>query len=89
MKGLVKDNFIFAACDRNLQTALDLCKVADIVCPILSCAECHSDKTNLNPYDNANAFDDFAYRVMSCLRIQGLPATVNILQDLEKHPKNK
>ncbi|KRX00267.1 hypothetical protein PPERSA_10766 [Pseudocohnilembus persalinus] len=89
MQGLVQENFLFAACDRNLQSTLDILKVADIVCPILSCADCKLEETNLDPYGKAGAFDDYAYRVMSCLRLQGMPPTINILQDSQMFQGDK
>ena len=60
---------MFIACDRDIEKALDYCKVADIVCPILSCRDCEVDKINLDPHGSARAFDDFGYRMLSCLRI--------------------
>jgi pyruvate dehydrogenase E1 component beta subunit/pre-rRNA-processing protein TSR1 len=63
-----------------MERAMDFAKVADIVCPILSCSACEVDKVNLDPYTHANAFDEFGYRMLSCLRAQGLPASMCLLQ---------
>ena len=40
-----------------LTQCIDYCKTADIICPILSCKDCNVDGLNLNPYENAKAFD--------------------------------
>lgn len=47
--------------DRNIESIMDACKVADIICPILSCKDCNTNQINLDPYSNANAFDTFGY----------------------------
>lgn len=67
--GLVKENIIIIEGDRNFESNLDFCKVADIVCPVLSCKDTNLEKLNLDPYNNANAFDDWGYKVLSALRI--------------------
>ncbi len=57
--------------------------MADIVCPILSCKNCNVEGISVDPFENAKAFDENGYKLLSCLRIIGLPKTVGILQDLE------
>jgi pre-rRNA-processing protein TSR1 len=47
---------------------MDYCKVADIICPVLSCKDCNAERINLDPYNESKAFDEFGYRMLSCLR---------------------
>jgi len=54
--------------DRNIESIMDACKVADIICPVLSCKDCQTNQINLDPYSNANAFDAFGYSLLSNLR---------------------
>ncbi len=68
---------------------LDFCKVADIICPILSCKNVNLDNLNLDPYNNANAFSDWGYKVLQALKVQGLPALVSVLQDVNLIPQGK
>jgi len=63
--------------------------VADIVCPVLSCKGCSLEGMNLNPFENAKAFDRDSYELITCMKAQGLPQTVCILQDLETIPQKK
>lgn len=84
--GLIKENFIFIEGDRNFENALDFCKIADIVCPVLSCRDTNIEKLNLDPYNNANAFDEWGYKMLSALRVQGIPSTISVLQDIESIP---
>ena len=51
----------FRYCTLNYIKTLDFCKVADIVCPILSCRDCDVENVALNPYEKSNSFDDFGY----------------------------
>jgi pyruvate dehydrogenase E1 component beta subunit/pre-rRNA-processing protein TSR1 len=48
-------------CPREIEATLDFCKVADIICPILSCKDCDVEKVALDPYDNSHSFDELAY----------------------------
>ncbi|EGR34439.1 ribosome biogenesis protein, putative [Ichthyophthirius multifiliis] len=88
--GLIKENFIFIAGEyKNFENMLDYCKVADIICPVLSCKDTNLEKLNLDPYNNANAFSDWGYKILSALKIQGLPSTVQVLQNIASIPQNK
>lgn len=48
---LQRKNYIFIICPREIELTLDICKVADIICPILSCRECNFEKMALDPYE--------------------------------------
>jgi pre-rRNA-processing protein TSR1 len=37
---------------------MDVCKVADIIIPLLSCKLCEVNQINQNPFEKANAFDE-------------------------------
>lgn len=82
--GLVKENFTFVACSRRMQEAVDLCKVADIICPVLSCRNTNAQRLALDPSQHARAFDDHGYTLMNILKHQGIPCTVSIIQHLEE-----
>jgi len=75
----LKESYIFIICPRDVENVLDYCKVADVICPILSCKNCDVDKVALDPYYSSNSFDDLAYKTLSCLRVQGLPSILCLL----------
>ncbi|EAR91270.3 carboxy-terminal domain transketolase (macronuclear) [Tetrahymena thermophila SB210] len=87
--GLIKENFIIIEGDRVFENIMDFCKIADIVCPVLSCKDANLEKLNLDPYNNANAFDEWGYKILSALRLQGLPSTISVLQDVNTIPQGK
>jgi len=62
---------------------LDYCKAADIICAVLSCKNADQSNILLNPFENAKAFDELGYAMLTCLRAQGFPTMVGVLQDLE------
>ena len=62
---------------------MDCCKVADIVCIVLSCKDVEQATVLLDPFEHAKAFDEFGYHMLTCMRAQGLPTVVGVLQDLE------
>lgn len=68
---------------------MDYSKVADIICPVLSCKDCNADRINLDPYSQSNAFDELGYSMLRCLRAQGLPASFCVLQDANIFPDIK
>jgi pyruvate dehydrogenase E1 component beta subunit/pre-rRNA-processing protein TSR1 len=49
---------------------MDICKAAEIVCPILSCRDCDVGSVALDPFKNAKAFDDHAYQTLKYLKLQ-------------------
>jgi pre-rRNA-processing protein TSR1 len=70
VQGLGRESFLFISCDRSdMQKILDYGKVADIICPVLSCKDCKVDKLNLDPYIESNAYDDIGYNLLSLLRL--------------------
>eukprot|EP01016_Furgasonia_blochmanni_P049610 TRINITY_DN754_c0_g2_i3.p1 TRINITY_DN754_c0_g2~~TRINITY_DN754_c0_g2_i3.p1 ORF type:complete len:859 (-),score=228.30 TRINITY_DN754_c0_g2_i3:1607-4183(-) len=87
--GLVADNLMFVTCPRDTTSFLDYCKVADILVVALSCKNTVTSGMTLDPYENARAFDDFGYNMISNLRAQGLLPVVGVLQDLDLHPQPK
>lgn len=86
---LSKENFIFISCDRDFFACLDFAKVADIICPVLSCKDCQIDGLVKDPHSNAKAFDEAGYKLLTALRIQGIPKMMGIIQDLESIPTAK
>lgn len=80
---------MFLSCDRNIQTMLDYAKVADVIVPVLSCKQTNLEGMNLNPYENAKAFDDIGYEQINALRQQGVLNSVCVLQDVAELPHNK
>jgi pre-rRNA-processing protein TSR1 len=76
-------NYIFISCPRNMDIFLDYCKVADVVGVVLSCKNVEQNTLVLDPFEHAKAFDEFGYQMLSCMRTQGEPACIGILQDLE------
>lgn len=86
---LSKENYIFVACDRDFQSCLDFAKIADIICPVLSCKDCVIDGLIKDPHSNARSFDDEGYKLLTSLRIQGISKMAGIIQDLEVIPAAK
>jgi len=86
---LKNENYIILTCPRNTEIFLDYCKVADIVCVIQSCKEAEQSTLLLDPFEHAKAFDELGYQMLTCLRAQGLPTVVGVLQDLELINVNK
>lgn len=86
---LTKESYVFLACDRDFFTCLDFAKVADIICPVLSCKDCIIDGLIKDPHSNAKAFDEEGYRLLTALRIQGVSKMAGIIQDLEGLPSAK
>ena len=86
---LSKENYIFIACDRDFQSCLDFAKIADIICPVLSCKDCVIDGLIKDPHSNSRAFDDEGYKLLTSLRIQGISKMAGIIQDLEVIPAAK
>lgn len=68
---------------------MNYAKVADVICPILSCKETNVEGLALDPFENAKAFDDEGYNLLSCLRSLGLPKMMGIIQDYESLPESK
>jgi len=62
---------------------LDYCKIADIVCVVLSCKDADQSSVLLDPFAHARAFDDMGYAMLTVMRAQGFPTVVGIVQDLE------
>ena len=60
-----------------------------MIIPVLSCKECKFEGLNTDPFENAKAFDELAYTLMRCLKIQGMPSSIGLLQDLDCIPENK
>ena len=58
---------------------MDFAKVADIICPIMSCKDCEIENVSLNPYEKSHSFDDLAYLTLKCLRIQSFPTQLCLL----------
>lgn len=86
---LLKEDYIFISCDRNFYNCLDFGKVADIICPVLSCKDCNIEGLVKDPHSNAKAFDEQGYKLLSALRIQGISKMFGIIQDLEEIPTSK
>lgn len=86
---LSKENYIFIACDRDFFSCMDFAKVADIICPVLSCKDCKIEGLIKDPHSNAKAFDDEGYRLLTALRIQGISKMMGIIQDLDFIPQAK
>ncbi|CAK68130.1 unnamed protein product (macronuclear) [Paramecium tetraurelia] len=86
---LIKQPLRFIFLDRNPEQILDACKVADIVCPVLSCRDCNTNTISLDPHSNANAFDEQGYKLLSNLRAQGLVQQVCYIQDLDEISQSK
>ncbi len=47
------------------------------------------DGLALDPFENAKAFDEEGYNLLSCLRAQGLPKMMGIIQDYELLAESK
>lgn len=62
---------------------MDYCKIADIVGIVLSCKNVEQSSVLLDPFEHARAYDELGYAMLTCMRTQGLPTVVGILQDLE------
>jgi pre-rRNA-processing protein TSR1 len=67
---------------RDPVSVLDACKVADVICPVLSCRDADPTHLKLAP-DDARAFSDSSYDLLCELRSQGMPPCCCLLQDLE------
>lgn len=77
------------ACNRDFLSCLDFAKVADIICPVLSCKDCKIEGLIKDPHSNAKAFDDEGYKLLTSLRIQGISKMAGIIQDLDVIPSAK
>lgn len=76
------ERFIFLTCERNILAFLDLAKVADIVCPIITCKAVDFQQFKENPYEKSGAFDDLSLQMISAFRAQGVTKIVPIIQDI-------
>ena len=56
---------------------------------VLSCKNADQSTLLLNPFENAKAFDELGYAMLTCLRAQGFPTVIGVLQDLELINTNK
>ncbi|KAM3131878.1 hypothetical protein pb186bvf_015999 [Paramecium bursaria] len=79
--------FIFL--NRDIDNILDACKIADIMVPVLSCRESNVQQLAIDPLNNARAFDNQGYKILSNLRAQGVLPTICLIQDLDQIQQNK
>mmetsp|Transcript_25123 Transcript_25123/g.28906 ORF Transcript_25123/g.28906 Transcript_25123/m.28906 type:complete len:322 (-) Transcript_25123:1543-2508(-) len=82
--GIKRQRLMFHVCKRDAYSVLDVCKVADILLFTLSCEEAKVDKVKDDPDEFANAIDETGYKILSLLRVQGIPPSIGILQHIEK-----
>jgi uncharacterized Fe-S cluster-containing MiaB family protein len=81
-KTYLRSKIQFIAPNRDIEQLIDLAKCADIICPILSCKSTNIQGMNLNPYEEAKAFDENGYTILNMVRTLGVPTTVGIIQHL-------
>lgn len=65
-----------------MEHLLDLCRVADVIVPVLSCRSTNTQGLALDPYGSGKAFDDNGYTLLNILKNQGIPSTVSVIQHL-------
>ena len=82
--GVKKQRLIFYPCQRDPHALLDICKIADILLFVLSCEKAQVDKLKDDPDLYANAIDEVGYKMLSNLRVQGIPPSICVLQHIEK-----
>lgn len=73
----------------SLTQFLDYCKVADVVCIVLSCKDADTKSLTLDPHLYAKAFDELGYEMLEYLRAQGVPTILNVMQDIDLHHEGK
>jgi len=82
-------HFIFIPSTRNDYAVMDITKVADIICLVMSCKGTDHLNIKLDPDKYCKAIDDLGYKHINMLRAQGLPEVVGILQHLEEVPAKR
>lgn len=56
---------------------------------VLSCKDVEKEALVLDPHAHAKAFDQEGYDMLECLRSQGMPNIVGVLQDIDVLPQGK
>ena len=88
--GIKRQRMIFQTVKRDPYSVLDIAKVADIMIFTFSCEEAKVDKVKDDPDEFANAIDETGYKILSLLRVQGVPPSIGVLQHIEKiNPKKR
>ena len=88
--GIKRQRLIFQSVKRDPYSVLDVAKVADIIIFTFSCEEAKVDKVKDDPDEFANAIDETGYKILSLLRVQGIPPSIGVLQHIEKiNPKKR
>lgn len=82
--GVKRQRLIFYKCERDPHALLDVSKVADILVFVLSCEKAQVDKLRDDPDEYAHAIDEIGYKMLSNLRVQGIPPCITALQHIEK-----
>ena len=78
------DRFIFLVSERKAMHFLDLAKVADIICPILTTKQVDIKRFREDPFASGSAFDELSLSMITWLRAQGHGAIIPLIQDLDK-----
>ncbi len=68
---------------------MDIAKVADIICVVMSCKGTDYSNVKLDPDKYCHAIDELGYKHINMLRAQGIPSVVGALQHLEEIPNKK
>ena len=87
--GSQNQRFIFISSSRSDYSVMDVAKVADIICVVMSCKGTDYSNVKLDPDKYCHAIDELGYKHINILRAQGMPAVIGALQHLEGLPNNK
>lgn len=80
-----KERLTIVCSDRTTISALDYCKVADIIVFVSSCKSKHNLKLiKKDPYEAVNVIDEVGYNIISSIKTQGLLPHVAVIQDIDE-----
>ncbi len=87
--GSQNQRFIFVPVPRKDYAVLDVAKVADFICVVMSCKATDYSKIKLDPDTHCHAIDDLGYKHINMLRTQGMPVVLGALQHLDAVPNKR